>query len=1615
MSRVNQGQDKSLDRKAVLREALTRIEELQGQLEVAQGTSRGPIAVIGMACRFPGGATDPQSYWQLLQNRVDAVREVPADRWDAEEFYDPDPKTRGKTYSRWGGYLDRVDEFDAEFFGIPPREAATLDPQHRLVLEVTWEALENAGLAPTALAGSQTGVFVGITISEYLQLIHKSLVLENLDAYQASGNTLNAAAGRVSYFLGLNGPTMALDTACSSSLVGVHLASQSLRTGDCDLALAGGVNVLLVPETYISFSQWGMLSPTGRCRTFDASADGFVRSEGCGFVVLKRLEDALAHGDQVLAVIRGSAVNQDGASSGLSVPSGLAQEKVIRQGLANAGVEPHEVGFIETHGTGTTLGDPIEAEALGAVFSRDSKRKSPLVLGAVKSNLGHLESASGVAGLIKTILVLQHGEIPANLHLDQASPRIPWADLPFHLPRESQSWPAGDVPRIAGVSSFGFSGTNAHIVLAEAPTPPLPVTDEDSRSQILCLSAKSEAGLRDVASRFADRLAEPGEPSWADVCFSANTGRSHLPRRLAVVAEDREEARSILVGKSAASTGEVIPEKPLKKVVFLFSGQGAQYGGMGRELYDSEPVFRQALDECAASLDEALGVPLLKVIHAEPDDPRLHETRFTQPALFALEYSLARMWQSWGVEPAALLGHSVGEYVAACLAGVFNLEDGLRLISERARLMQELPRDGAMAAVFADEETVISALEGLQDRVSIAAINGPRNVVISGKSETVNEVREALAGNKVRSKPLRVSHAFHSALMEPMLDEFTAIAAQVQLNPPQKKLYTNLTGRRATADQVTRAQHWSDHVRQAVRFADAVAELRSEGFQLFLEIGPGTTLLQMGRAASPTGFGTWVPSLRKGRPAWPRVLESLGELYTRGLDVDWEGFYRSSERARVEVPNYPFQRRRYWFSDSAGEGIGIPGSHTTSVLREINEGDTESLLRRVSDNLDDEGRRAATEVLAAIVEAHRNEMQAEPVDRSLYELEWHEKPRAGRAQVSEQTSDRWIVLADGVGVGYQLAEKIRGLGGTCLLVEAGSELRSDGDHHWFIRPSEPADYRRLLAEVAADDPSRLRIIHCWNLDAASMSLAEQMPAHTLGAASILFMLQALVAHEDKPRAEMWVVTRGAVDVQGLPTEAALLQAPAWGLGRVATLEHPEVWGGLVDLEAGEEGDGLDRLLAEVLDPDGEDQIALRGERRFVPRLVRSQIRSAAKARFDSAGTYLVTGGLGGLGLEVTRWLVEHGARSLVLTGRRGAATEAAQKLVRDLEEQDVSLRVAKVDVTDVVAMKELMGEIARSMPPLRGILHAAGLGGYDELSSISPELFESLMMAKTTGTWNLHSLTLDLDLDLFVCFSSIASLWGSAGQAHYAAANHFLDVFCHFRRAQGKSAVSVNWGPWAAGGMATEDFLDKMSRLGVRGLTPTQALTALGRIIRSDRAQVAVANVDWHAFKAIFEVRGHRPLLDLIDGGRDRPGEASHEVSELMERLAAARPDQRQDLLVRHIQSVVSQVLGLAGGESVAPHLGFFDLGMDSLMAVDLKERLEQSLGCELPTTLAFDYPTIDDVAGFLAAEVAQIGEVETAESQATVPTDPGLVEEIKTLSEAELAELIDDEIRGLE
>jgi acyl transferase domain-containing protein/acyl-CoA synthetase (AMP-forming)/AMP-acid ligase II/acyl carrier protein len=1512
------------------------------------------IAIIGLGCRFPG-ANNPEAFWELLHQGMDAITEVPASRWDIDSVYDPNPNVSGKMNTRWGGFLEHVDQFDPKFFGISPREAESMDPQQRLLLEVSWEALEQAGQPPDQLTGSKTGVFIGISHSDYSRLQNNST-----DAYFGTGNALSIAPNRLSYFLDLKGPSLAVDTACSSSLVGVHQACQSLRQGECQLAIAGGVNLILMPQLTVTFSQSGMMAADGRCKTFDANADGYVRGEGCGVVILKRLSDALRDGDNILALIRGSAINQDGRSNGLTAPNGPSQQEVIRQALENAKVQPSQISYVETHGTGTSLGDPIEVNSLKEVIARDRDLSNQCWIGSVKTNIGHLEAAAGMASLIKVVLSLQHEKIPPHQNLKRLNPLIDIENSPLSVPTAVQPWARNGKQRFAGVSSFGFGGTNAHIVLEEAPTAAsvTTATDIDRSQHLLTLSAKSENALQELAQRYETFLTSNIKASLADICFTANTGRTHFNHRLAVTTKSTVQLREQLSlfgsGKKAAGLVNAhIDERNQPKIAFLFTGQGSQYVGMGRQLCETQPSFRKVLDKANQILRPYLQKDLFDILYSAEVNSPLDETAFTQPVLFAFEYALTELWKSWGVEPAVVMGHSIGEYVAACVAGVFSFEDGLKLVAERARLMQALPQDGEMVAVFANEAQVIQVIQSHAYKVSVAAINGPENIVISGSGEAMQNVVSHLEKEGIETKSLNVSHAFHSAQIEQILDAFEQIASRFSFQTPRVPLISNLTGQIFLPNEVPDANYWRQHARRTVRFMAGLDTLIDKGYELFLEIGPKPTLSSLGKRYQKQMNSTWLPSLRQSQGDCQSMLESLGNVYIQGVVIDWTKLSEGFTSQCVSLPNYPFQRERYWFETEA-EAQSINKSSpinasTISLAERLRGKNTKELIAELTQigHFSSEELQLLPKVLTTLTE---KAPVAVPENNLFYQMVWQPQPLP--TSRVDKISGTWLIFSDQEGLGKALAEQLQQQKEEYLLIYATDAFAHPSFNVWTLNPNNPEDFTRLAKALTGR--SLKGVIHLWNLDITPTDADDflaQEKEQTLGCAGVLHLVQIFTKQLAPKLSRLWLVTRNAISIAGTSDSLAIGQSLAWGIGKVIALEYPEFWGGLIDLDPNKMADEPSVLLNLIAEKTNEDHQALRANQRYVARLL-SVHPSESHCHLNIQGTCLITGGFGALGLTMAQWLVAQGAKSLVLTGRRPPSKEALG-IITMLEQKGVQIRTTPADVCDVEQMTQILDTIEATMLPLSGIIHAAGVTAYHNLNNLGLHDLNEVLRPKVKGAWVLHQLSENLKLDFFICFSSIASVWGSKGQAHYAAANAFLDALAHYRRRMGLPALSINWGPWAGGGMAQPQMQEVLNKIGVRSLQPEQALEALNLLMQTSWPQATVASVNWDLFKKIYEARGDKPLFSGL-GGEDDSTQKQTSRSRIREKLDTVNTqEQKRSLLMEFIQERLARILGL-NIKQLNIYQPLILMGFDSLMATEIQNLFMKELNIEFPIQLLF-------------------------------------------------------------
>lgn len=1587
-----------------LRRALTSLQDMRRRLEATERDRHEPIAIIGMGCRLPGAA-NPDAFWDLLRNGVDAVTETPLDRWSVARLYDPDPRAPGRVATRWGGFLADIDQFDAAFFGISPREAAQMDPQQRLLLEVAWEALEDGGQAISALAGSLTGVFVGVhshSSDYYAMQAADPTVLDN---YSGTGTSHSVLGGRLSYLLDLHGPSLAIDTACSSSLVAVHLAVQSLRRGECSMAIAAGVNSILDPAFTMVASRMQMMSATGRCRPFDSAADGFVRAEGCGAVVLKRLSDAIEGRDRIIAVINGTAVNQDGRSNGLTAPNSASQKDVIRSALADAGVSAHQVGYIETHGTGTPLGDPIEIEALSEVFgTTDSTTGQTCALGSAKANIGHTEGAAGVVGLIKAVLTLRAGQVPPLVHFQQLNSHISLTGTPLMVPTSLMPWPYSQEPRFAGVSSFGWSGTNAHVIVGEAPSD---IPSQDSAVQahhsdvalLLPISARSPEARHDLAVAYRRLLASlevgasphRGSPqvSVTDVCATAALRRSHHPYRLAVTGRGAdalvEQLDAFLDGQQdrglSVGGGEV---RPRDLLVFVYPGQGSQWPGMANRLLADDAVFRSAMQRCqqamAPHVDWSLIDVLLDAGGVEPEASPLERIDVIQPVLFAIQVALTSVWESRGVRPDAVVGHSMGEVAAAHVAGILSLEDAARIICGRSRLLRRISGQGAMAVVELDVNQAAHAIVGFEDRLAVAVSNSPTSTVLSGEPGALDTVMARLDAEGIFCRRIKVDVASHSPQVDVLHDDLMAVLGTVPAKRASIAFFSTVSARFEDGPALD-ADYWARNLRQPVLFSESVQQLIATDHVRFVELSPHPVLLPaVSESLECSGrAGVTVASMRRDADEPLAFDGALAALYCDGYDIEWRRRYGGAHAAPYRVadlPMYPWQRERHWLERStatAADRADLATLHQKSGV----------------DNAPD----------------------------WVYGIQWqrHTDIRPPRP-VAGMT---WLIFADRHGHGEALASELRATGARCFIVTRSIPQSSAGPDRFDVgsNPSQPLrDVLGLevLGPLIADGmaPDNVEVVFLWGLDAqldprdTGVGVERSLQS---GCGSLVEVAVAL-SRSGFDSSPMWVATKGVhrvpLDADAEPSEgivSALIQSPLWGFGRAVAEELPDMWGGLIDLDPSESTAQSGRSLAVELTcasvEAGTEEVVLRGGSRWVAHLVPTTPAPAKTLGIPSDSTCLVTGGFGAVGRHLLAWLAAKGARRIVVLGRTALParrqwsaldidTPTGRRVaqIQQLERLGVDVHVAAVDVGDADALHAFLEEFrAEGWPPIRSVFHAAAVLGAETIDDLDAASLAEQLLPKVVGAWTL-SEALD-DLDHFVMFSSLASILPSTGQSAYAAANAFLDALAHHRRAQGRCGLSVNWAYWentnetrpgevgqgrAADGPGYKDSAKVLLEAqGVFGFRPDDGLEVLGRLMLGSHVQAVVAPIDWVEFGAAHRARPLSLVADRVaDAVRRSPEPAASESPPLRTQLSASPPHERYELIESVVRRVLSRVLKLPESR-IDRAQPFGALGLDSLMSMELRNRLEAELGLKMPATVAWNYPTVKDMGGYVLSRLA--------------------------------------------
>jgi acyl transferase domain-containing protein len=1506
-----------------------------------EAASPTDIAIIGMSGRFPG-ARNIIEFWRNLRDGVEAIsffsdEELTAAGVEPSALTSPD-------YVRAGGVLEDVELFDAAFFGFNPKEAETLDPQQRLFLESAWEALEDAGYDPEAYEGL-IGVYAGSSGSSYLTNLYSHPELVNaLGEFQIGlGNDKDNLTTSASYKLNLKGPSMAIQAACSTSLVAVGVACQNLLSYQCDMALAGGVRVVVPQAAGYFYQEGGIMSPDGHCRAFDAEARGTVGGNGVGLVLMKRLEEALADGDHVYAVIKGAAINNDGALKvGYTAPSIEGQAQVIGLAQAVAGVEAETITYVETHGTGTDLGDPIEVAALTQAFRAGTDKNNFCGIGSVKTNIGHLDTAAGVAGLIKTVLALKHRMIPPSLNFERPNPKIDFAESPFYVNSHLKEWETNGAPRRAGVSSFGIGGTNAHVVLEEAPL--IAAGEEGETEQLLVLSARSRNALDAATSNLVEHLKQNPDLNLADVAYTLQVGRRAFNYRRAIVCRSVEDA---INGLEAADNRRVLTgERPIagRPVVFMFPGQGSQHAGMARELYRAEPVFREQIDLCSELLRPQLGLDLREVMFAEEESAavdaelQVQQTALAQPALFIIEYALSKLWIDRGIRPQAMIGHSIGEYVAAALAGVFSLEDALSLVAARGRLMQRMPK-GAMLAVPLAEQKVDSLLG---TELSLAAVNVPSMSVVSGPVEAVARLETQLSADGHAFHRLQTSHAFHSQMMDGMLEEFAAEVEKVNLNPPQMPYVSNRTGEWIRSEDATSPVYWVEHLRRTVRFGEGLERFFKHPDWLLLEVGPGQTLSGLARQhpGKPTEqvVLSSLPHRNDQQSDARFMLNTLGRLWLAGAQVNWRQLHANQERRRVSLPTYPFERQRFWVEYQPEASGAAPAQPARGKKPDVADW--------------------------------------------FYLPSWKRSVPAGLLREKELASTElcWLMFVDECGVGAQVASRLAQAGGqTIVTVKAGQQFTKYGEHEYTVAPGESDHYRALFDELRQLGKLPDRILHFWSVtpDDDKQSPVEGFDqAQDSGFYSLVFLAQALSAQEkvaDRLRIE--VVSNHTQNVMGDESTRAA-KATVLAPCIVIPQEYPHITCRNIDVVTRSSGNGtgarlIEQLLAEFMAENSDTVVAYRGGHRWVQTFeeVRLEKDADGSSPLRENGVYLITGGLGGVGLVLARHLARSVRARLVLVGRTALPDrqdwvewlsshtdddEVGQKIrgVRELEDEGAEVLTLSADVSDLTQMKEVVQSTLERFGALHGVIHAAGLtanNAFQPIQESTRQICERHFQPKAHGLMVLDEALSDIPVDFCLLLSSLSSILGGLGFVAYAAANIFMDAYAEGRVARGPARwTSVNWDGWQLWeGDQTSSELAELAIL------PEEGADAFERILSRDRvSQIVVSTGNLQA--RINRWVKLESLREMEDSGAVELS-AAHARPELGNTFVAPRNEAE-----RAIADTWQKLLGIA---QVGVYDNFFELGGHSLLALQIVARLRDAFQVEVPVRDLFDAPTIAELA----------------------------------------------------
>lgn len=1462
--------------------------------EPTNGTSlqQEPIAIIGLSGKYPGGADSPEELWELLVNGTDTVSDIPEERWKHRVFFDEQHDVPGKTNTMSASLAHDIDKFDAEFFGISPREAESLDPQQRLLLEVSFNALQDAGYNLQELKTSSTGVFVGLSHSDYTQAHIHSGKPDSIDAYSLTGTINSTAAGRLSYFFNLSGPALIIDTACSSSLVAIHYAAQSLRSGDCEMAIAGGVNLILAPEPFISLTKIQALSPDGRCKTFDESANGYGRGEGCGMVVLKRLSQAQKDNDNIIGIIKSSAINQDGKSNGLTAPNGLAQKNLLQKAIQNSGLKASQISYVEAHGTGTPLGDPLEIQAMHALYG---SKERELLTGSIKSNIGHLESAAGIAGLTKILLAFRHKTLPGNLHFNNPNPLIPWADMNIKVVNQTTPWEAQG-KRFAAISSFGFSGTNAHLILEE---PHISEAHKNHRETSVCtLSAHSIPALKQMATKLIGFITNC-KSSVQDICYNINIRNNRLAYNWHAVINSKGKLLDSLLSLQNGEAEIVEIQDFNQPVAFQFTGQGAQYIGMGRELYDDFTVYREAIDKCCTIYDNYNdGLSLKSILFEENSNYNINHTQYAQPALFCTEYALTQLLDSYGIKPSIVAGHSLGEITAAVVAGIISLPDAIVLISERASLMQEQPEGGGMMSIIASEEDVLNIFSQNNIDLSIAGVNSKTQTVVSGLITEIEKLKQILDKKNIIGIPLTVSHAFHSALMKPAAKQFQEVTSRLQYAPPSIPVVSNITGKTYDKNDIN-GDYWPKHLLSAVKYGECLNTIQKAGYSIIIEVGPQPTLTNIGLQSMPD-IAHWIPTLRKGMSATQHFLQSLAHIQEAGINVNWKKGEQNERNNYVDLPLYPFQKKRYWKPLSIG-----------NYFQQATEPQKTTL--------------------------------------PLYKYGYSK-------------------------IDYPAVKKVNG----DLIIVYNNE-------------------KVLANRIAKQYASKCTVYH---IDSLPLQINNNAVVYYLAdtskntneytdATSVLLLLQKLRASSVR---KVIILTNNVHSSKDVNLNNSLL----WGMVVTAKLELPALDISIIDTPV----ENIEKNFASIIDREDLPAQAIIADSEWLTPKMHSIDTKGTGKPFDNDDIYIVTGGLGSVGRQLIDWMIERGAKNIVILGRSIPNAEQHHE-IDNWCKRDCNVQYIKADIGNRTILRKQLSMLNPSS--IKGVFHSATIINDKLLPGFTKETFTSVFKGKVNGAWNLHELSKEWDLDHFVLFSSTVSVLGNAGQSNYAAANYYLNILAEYRNRNGLPAVSICWGPWQ-GSNLTKGLESTFEQFGVNLFDKHTAFGMLDNILSGELSGTIIAidvNEDVIAKNCPAWIR------PTVPDSWQTVSDDNTDIEEVIKVSFATEQD-----AIALLEKLSKEILKLNPEDNINIKRPYFEVGFDSLMLNTLKNKVYSQTGITIPIAQFFQYSNLYLLGQYIFETYSSATDSREEDIINLTPTNDipdELVKEVEQLTDEDIAKLLDE------